>query len=123
MWKYAALVSYLGTDFCGWQKQKGSASEGKPSVQQTIEAALSKMTSQAVSIVGSGRTDSGVHSLGQVIHFVLSAREWEPQILLRGLNGILPMSIRILAVQPVALEFHAQRSAEKKQYSYYFQQG
>jgi tRNA pseudouridine38-40 synthase len=123
MKKYAALVSYVGTGFCGWQKQKGSAAEGAPSIQQTIEAALSKMTSESVSIVGSGRTDSGVHAVGQVAHFVLKEKEWDPKILQRGMNSILPISIRVLQVQEIDIEFHAQRSAEKKQYSYYFQQG
>jgi tRNA pseudouridine38-40 synthase len=123
MWKYAALVSYVGTDFCGWQKQKGSAADGAPSIQATFEGALKRMTGEEASVVGSGRTDSGVHALGQVAHFVLKSKEWDPAIIQRGLNSILPTSIRVQAVQSVAIEFHAQRSATRKQYSYYFQQG
>ena len=123
MWKYAAVISYDGTGFCGWQSQKGSAAEGDPSIQTTVTTALRKMTSEEASVVGSGRTDSGVHALGQVAHFVLKNKEWDPQILKRGLNSLLPTTIRLLEVKPVALDFHAQRSAEKKQYSYYFQQG
>ena len=73
--------------------------------------------------MGSGRTDSGVHAIGQVAHFMLRNKEWDPRIIQGGLNGLLPMSIRVLIAQPVAISFHAQRSAEKKQYSYYFQQG
>jgi tRNA pseudouridine38-40 synthase len=123
MQKYAVLLSYVGTQYCGWQKQRGSAAEGFPSIQATVDAALSKITSEEVSVVGSGRTDSGVHAVGQVAHFVLKKKIWEPRVLQRGLNSALPVEIRALAVQPVEIDFHAQRSAEKKQYSYYFQQG
>src|SRR4051794_14571278 len=123
MWKYSALISYVGSKYCGWQKQKGSAATGKPSVQLTLEKALLQISGEEPSFVASGRTDSGVHALGQVAHFVLREKEWEPRILLRGLNGTLPRDIQVLAIQPVAIEFHAQKSAEKKQYSYYFQQG
>jgi len=123
MWKYAALVSYVGLRYCGWQKQKGSAADGDPSIQATMEESLSKMTSEEVTVVGSGRTDSGVNATGQVIHFVLRKKEWDPQIIRKGMNGLLPRDIQVLSVQRVPIEFHAQRSATKKQYSYYFQQG
>lgn len=123
MQKYAVLLSYVGTQYCGWQKQKGSAADGKTSIQATIDQALSRITSEEVSVVGSGRTDSGVHALGQVAHFVLKKKEWNPEILQRGLNSMLPIEIRALKVQTTDIEFHAQRSAEKKQYSYFFQQG
>ncbi len=122
--KYAAWISYAGTRYCGWQKQKGSAALGAPSIQETLEKALLKISrEEKVSLVGSGRTDSGVHAAGQVVHFVLNKKEWQPEILVNGLNSLLPRDIRILGVQAVPVEFHAQRSAEKKQYSYYFQQG
>lgn len=124
MRKYAVLISYCGTDFWGWQSQKGEdAPKALPNIQTTIERALLKMTGEATRVVGSGRTDSGVHAVGQVAHFILKKRAWNTEILARGLNGILPMSIRILQAKEVALDFHAQRSAVKKQYSFYFQQG
>src|SRR6185437_15538633 len=123
MWKYATLLSYTGTQYCGWQMQKGSAARGKPSIQETIAKAISEMTSESVSIVGSGRTDSGVHAAGQVAHFVISQKAWDPGILQRGMNSLLPIDIRSLAVQEVGKDFHAQRSTTQKQYSYYFQQG
>lgn len=124
IWKYAALVSYVGTRYCGWQKQKGSAAEGAPSIQETIDLALRSLISEPdAKVIGSGRTDSGVHALGQVMHFVIRSRPWDPAILQKGLNGLLPQDIRVLGVQAVPIEFHAQRSAERKQYSYYFQQG
>lgn len=147
MWKYAVLLSYMGTNYWGWQKQKSSATKGlkhssqespqkssqdspqdrskayKSTLQQTLEEALGRMTGEVLSCVGSGRTDSGVHSIGQVAHFVLKTKEWDPVILQRGLNGILPRSFRVMGIRKVSLDFHAQRSALKKQYSYYFQQG
>ncbi len=128
MWKYSLLISYAGSDFCGWQKQKRplgflTQSVEKASIQETIEKAIFRMTEEELSVVGSGRTDSGVHAVGQVAHFILRKKSWDPQILLRGLNGLLPSSIQILRVESVALDFHAQRSATQKQYSYYFQQG
>lgn len=143
--KYAALISYTGTHFCGWQKQREEVSGLLPSIQETFENAVFKMTGERVSIVGSGRTDAGVHATGQVLHFRLQNKEWEPEILKRGLNSLLmqpqiilseeelalnPASkqpglirIQVAAVKAVAPEFHAQRSATQKQYSYYFQQG
>jgi tRNA pseudouridine38-40 synthase len=123
MLKYAAFISYLGTDFCGWQKQKETSSQKKTSVQSTLEKAVHQMTGETVSVVGSGRTDAGVHALGQTVHFVLKQKEWDHRILQKGLNAILPNSIQAMGVHPVAIDFHAQRSAVKKQYSYYFQQG
>jgi tRNA pseudouridine38-40 synthase len=81
------------------------------------------MTGEKVSIVGSGRTDAGVHAIGQVAHFVLRERLWDPRILFKGLNSLLRPSIQVVEVRMVPIEFHAQRSAQKKQYSYFFQQG
>ncbi len=118
MWKYAFLTSYVGSAYCGWQRQNGF-----PSVQETLEKALARITGETPSVVGSGRTDSGVHAVGQVGHFVLRIKEWDSQILLRALNGLLPSDIQVLSLQSVLIDFHAQRSAIKKQYSYYFQQG
>jgi len=121
--KFAARISYLGTRYCGWQKQHGSAAEGDPSIQSVMEQVLEGIVSEKVSVTASGRTDAGVHASGQVIHFVLKKRTWTAEVLRRALNSRLPPSIRALQVQPVSLDFHAQRSALKKQYSYYFQQG
>jgi tRNA pseudouridine38-40 synthase len=123
MQKYAARISYVGTGFCGWQKQTGSAAGGDPSIGALLEETLKGIVSERVSIIGSGRTDSGVHASGQVIHFILRERIWEPEILKRALNSRLPPVIRVLKVAAVPADFHAQRSALKKQYSYYFQQG
>jgi tRNA pseudouridine38-40 synthase len=123
MQKYAAILSYSGTRFCGWQEQRGPDSGNAPSIQETVQAAVLRMTGEKVSIVGSGRTDSGVHAVGQVAHFILKERDWDPRILFKGLNSLLRSSIQIVEVKRVPIEFHAQRSAVKKQYSYFFQQG
>lgn len=123
LWKYAVLLSYAGTRYCGWQRQTGSAADGGPSIQGTIEEALSRMTGEEVTLVGSGRTDSGVHACGQRAHFVLRRKEWDAGILKKGLNALFPRDIQALDVRPVKIEFHAQHSALRKQYSYYFQQG
>lgn len=121
--KFAARITYLGARYCGWQKQHGSAAEGDPSIQSVMEQVLESIVSERVGITASGRTDAGVHASGQVIHFVLKGRPWTAEVLRRAFNSRLPPSIRVLKVEPVSMEFHAQRSAVKKQYSYYFQQG
>jgi tRNA pseudouridine38-40 synthase len=118
MWKYVFLTSYVGRAYCGWQRQNEF-----PSVQETLESVLARITGEAPSVVGSGRTDSGVHAVGQVGHFVLKVKEWDSQVLIRALNGLLPSDIQVLSLQRVSIDFHAQRSALQKQYSYYFQQG
>lgn len=116
-------LSYVGTHFCGWQKQRQSVGTQKPSVQETLEKTLQQITQEQVRVVGSGRTDAGVHSVGQISHFVLHQKKWDLQILLRSLNGLLPRSIQVIEIDWVDSQFHAQKSALKKQYSYYFQQG
>lgn len=123
MTKYAALISYVGTAFCGWQRQKGSASEGGPSIQATVEDALHGITGERAAVVASGRTDSGVHAVGQVAHFVLKTKEWDTGLLRKALNSKLRPWIQVLELRHMPMDFHAQRSAIKKQYSYYFQQG
>jgi tRNA pseudouridine38-40 synthase len=125
MQKYALLIAFEGTRFCGWQRQMAGMSgpQSEMSIQNTIEQAILKMTTEEVSVTGSGRTDAGVHAVGLVCHFVLKNRDWSPDILFRGLNSLLRPAIRVLAVQKVSDEFHAQRDARMKQYSYYFQQG
>jgi tRNA pseudouridine38-40 synthase len=125
MSRYAALIAFEGTSFCGWQKQAAGKNgvHAERSVQNTIETAIAKMTREKTHVTGSGRTDSGVHASGMVCHFDLKNREWDPDILHRGLNALLRPAIRVIGIQPVETTFHAQKSAVRKQYSYYFQQG
>ncbi|MGD8242302.1 MAG: tRNA pseudouridine(38-40) synthase TruA, partial [Desulfobacterales bacterium] len=82
--RFKLIIEYDGTDFCGWQRQKSD-----PTVQGAIEAALQRMTRMAVTLHGSGRTDAGVHALGQCAHFSCPTR-LGPQEFLKGLNSLLP---------------------------------
>jgi len=112
MTKYKLVIQYLGTRYSGWQIQKD-----KRTIQGTIRDALLQITGEMVSVVGAGRTDSGVHALGQVAHVRLE-EELEPARLRRALNGILPWDIRMLSVQAAPPDFHAQKSAIRKRYLY-----
>lgn len=123
MQKFALLISYVGTSYCGWQKQSGSAASGLISIQKTLEEVIQSITQEKVSTVASGRTDAGVHAAGQVVHFALKRKEWRDDLLMKALNARLPIDIRVTGALRVAESFHAQRSATQKQYSYYFQQG
>jgi len=109
-WKI--LLSYDGTMFHGWQVQPG-----RPTVQGALAAALEKMTGERVLPQGSGRTDAGVHALGQVASFALEA-EIPAENLLRALNRALPRSVRVLRLESVSEEFHARHSAVRKAYEY-----
>jgi tRNA pseudouridine38-40 synthase len=109
-WKIT--LSYDGTDFHGWQVQPGRAT-----VQGTLAAALEKMTGERVLPQGSGRTDAGVHALGQVASFALEA-EIPAENLMRALNRSLPESVRVLRVEAVGEGFHARHSAVRKTYEY-----
>ncbi|MDA1001014.1 MAG: tRNA pseudouridine(38-40) synthase TruA [bacterium] len=105
-------IEYDGTDFNGWQVQPGQRT-----VQSEIEAALSKMCNEPVRIVGSGRTDSGVHALGQVAHF--NARSAIPPFKFAlGLNTLLARDISITDCREVYTPFHAQHDALRKTYRY-----
>lgn len=112
MTKYKLTIQYLGTRYSGWQIQND-----KPTIQGTIKQALLQLTGQTVSVVGAGRTDSGVHALGQVAHIRLPT-EMQTGRLQRALNGILPWDIRIISAQPAPADFHAQKSAVRKRYLY-----
>lgn len=109
-WKL--VLSYDGTDFHGWQIQPGS-----PTIQGLLSDAIASVTGERVLPQGSGRTDAGVHAVGQVASFALSAPIPE-QNLQRALNRILPRAIRILSAQHAAPEFHARHSALGKIYQY-----
>jgi tRNA pseudouridine38-40 synthase len=109
-WK--VTLSYDGTGFHGWQVQPGLAT-----VQGTLAAALEQTTGERVLPQGSGRTDAGVHALGQVASFALEAAI-PAENLLRALNRSLPQSVRVLGAEVVAESFHARHSAVRKTYEY-----
>ncbi|MFB3827428.1 MAG: tRNA pseudouridine(38-40) synthase TruA [Bryobacteraceae bacterium] len=105
-------VAYDGTDFHGWQVQPDL-----PTVQGTLEGALSQIEGRPVQVAGSGRTDAGVHAVAQVAAFTLENRI--PLYNLRkAVNALLPPSIRVTAASEVAPEFHPRHDARAKTYEY-----
>lgn len=105
-------VSYDGTEYHGWQVQPGL-----PTIQACLESVLSEIEGAAVAVAGSGRTDAGVHALAQTASFDL--RNPIPAAnLQRAMNRLLPRSIRVLAVEEQAADFHARFSAKAKTYEY-----
>lgn len=105
-------LSYDGTDFSGWQVQPDT-----PTVQGTLASAIGRITGEKVLPQGSGRTDAGVHALGQVVTFVTESSV-PTENFLKALNDILPASIRILQVEQAPVELHARHSAQAKSYRY-----
>lgn len=115
--KIKLLISYDGTDYCGWQKQKDHEfAPDKPSLQETIEKALEKIFQQSISLCASGRTDAGVHAAAQVAHF--EVEKPIPKDLCWALKGTLPSSISAKAAWIAPEEFHSTLSAEKKTYRF-----
>lgn len=107
------LIEYDGTDFFGWQRQ----SNGR-TVQEEIEKCLKQITQEDASIVGAGRTDSGVHARGQVASFFSSTSLSLPEFQ-RSLNGVLPDDIVIASVEEVDESFSARYSAKEREYHYH----
>ena len=110
--RYAAVVSYDGSAFCGFQKQKHS-----PSVQQELERALSSVANSEIVVSCAGRTDTAVHASYQVVHFdtpaLRTGRNW-----VKGSNSQLPDSVALLWADEVAESFHARFSATSRTYRY-----
>ncbi|WP_313607837.1 tRNA pseudouridine(38-40) synthase TruA [Rhizobium sp.] len=113
--RFRMTVEYDGTPYFGWQRQ-----DNGPSVQGALEAAVRSLTGESVSIRGAGRTDSGVHAVGQVIHADLS-RAWDPYKLRNALNAHLAMAkeaVSVLDVAAVTEDFDARFSALRRHYLY-----
>ena len=106
------LLEYDGTDFAGWQRQ-----DGQRTVQGCLEDAVQAMTGVATFVRGAGRTDAGVHALGQVASFRTEARIPAPGFL-RGLNSQLPPDIAVRELDEAPPDFDARRSARGKLYRY-----
>jgi tRNA pseudouridine38-40 synthase len=105
-------LAYVGTPFAGWQIQPG-----QPTVQGVIEGVLSRMLDEPARLAGAGRTDAGVHALGQVASFT-TGRAIPVEGLRRGLNARLPETIRVLAAEEAPPGFHARSDARAKDYCY-----
>jgi len=112
MKNYRIVLAYDGTDFRGWQRQP----EGR-TVQGVIEEAVSKVTQKKTVVHGAGRTDAGVHALGQAASFRGAFRLADAD-LFRALNAVLPDDVRIFSLDEVPAGFHARRSARSKLYRY-----
>ena len=110
--RWALGIEYDGTDYHGWQKQLSQVS-----VQSRLEKALSAIAGETVHTVCAGRTDSGVHASGQVVHFDTDV-ERPAQAWVRGVNSDLPASIRVHWARLVHEEFHARYSALWREYTY-----
>jgi tRNA pseudouridine38-40 synthase len=113
--RYRVTIEYDGTPYVGWQRQ-----ENGPSVQGAIEAAIFGFTGEKIGVRGAGRTDSGVHALGQVGHFDL-AREWPVETVRNAINAHLTMAketVSIIAAERVTDDFDARFSAVKRHYLY-----
>jgi tRNA pseudouridine38-40 synthase len=106
------VISYDGFGFCGWQRQNNGQT-----IQGEIEAVLHHLTGEHTVVNGAGRTDAGVHADGMVAHFSTHSR-LSPAVFQRGLNALLPASIRIYQAEEVPLSFHARFSAIGKKYRY-----
>lgn len=117
MQKIKLFVSYDGTDFCGWQKQKDHKhGPDKPSIQETIEQAISTVLNEPIKLSASGRTDAGVHAAAQVAHF--STDRKLPKDLCWALRSRLPDSIVVKSAWLAPKEFHSTLSATHKTYRY-----
>lgn len=113
MYNYKLTIQYDGTRYRGWQIQ-GNTDQ---TIQGKLEGVLSRLTGQPVEVHGSGRTDAGVHALGQVANVKLP-RPIEPSELLGELNRYLPADIGVIAAEPAPERFHARLNARSKTYRY-----
>lgn len=109
---YAILVEFVGTKYRGWQRQ-----ETVPSIQETLEDALSRVANHTIEVVATGRTDAGVHASCMVCHFVSPAKRslyaWRT-----GVNSLLPDDIAITQITPMSDDFHARFGARYRRYRY-----
>jgi len=106
------VIAYDGTDFRGWQRQVDART-----VQNTIEQAIRRVVRHQVELIGSGRTDAGVHAAGQVANF-LTTVEIPAEKLRRAIGGHLPKDVTLIHAAEVPLDFHANRSSRGKLYRY-----
>jgi tRNA pseudouridine38-40 synthase len=113
MKKYKCIVSYDGTSYAGFQIQKHSIT-----IQSALQEAFFRRFQNPIMVTGASRTDSGVHALGQVVHFEHEGIE-DLNYFLHQINSLLPKDIRILSIQEVPFSFHSRYDSKKKTYYYY----
>ncbi len=113
--RYFLCLSYDGSAFCGWQIQPNA-----PSVQACLEETLSRLLNRPVALTGAGRTDTAVNAANYVAHFDVDGELPFGQVdFCYKLNAMLPRSIAVLQVSPVADEMHARFSAKRREYTYF----
>ncbi|MDO5755231.1 MAG: tRNA pseudouridine(38-40) synthase TruA [Tissierellia bacterium] len=111
--KYLLIMEYDGSEFYGYQKQKGLRT-----IEGQLELALEKLTKKKIMTYGAGRTDKGVHAMGQVVHFTAEI-QITPYRLIAGLNHFLPDDIQIIHCEEASAFFHARFHAKEKSYKYF----
>ncbi len=117
MTRFRATVEYDGHDYYGWQRQAG-----RRTVQGTLEDGLADVTGARTAVVGAGRTDVGVHAVGQVMHFD-SSWDHAGSVLQRALNAVLPRDVAVAGVGTVPDAFHARFDAVRRSYRYVLWRG
>lgn len=110
-------LAYDGTDFNGWQTQPGFRT-----VQETLESAIAKLTSERIRVNASGRTDTGVHAVGQVVNFYTSTVH-STEVIVRATNANLPPDVVVARAEDVPQAFDANRDARRKLYRYVIHDG
>ena len=115
--RYFIELRYKGAAYCGWQRQNDV-----PSVQQTLEHALSTLMRAEIEVVGAGRTDTGVNASYYVAHFDSEVVLGDTQQVVYKLNLILPEDIAVFAIREVSPEAHARFDAVRREYRYYIEQ-
>ncbi len=116
--RYKLTLAYRGTRYHGWQRQIPAAGDELPTVQNEVRLALTRTLGHDVQVVGSSRTDAGVHALGQVAHFDTIRTQIASERILLAANAKLPDDIRIDAIEPVPDTFDAIGSTVEKAYRY-----
>ena len=109
---FQLVLQYDGEAFAGWQRQPAQRT-----VQGVLEEGLARLMQLHVPVIGAGRTDAGVHAMGQAASIQVPEK-WEPERLHRALNAVLPRDVRCARVQPMMECFHARFSATERQYRY-----
>jgi len=113
MRRFKVTIEYDGSGFVGWQRQKNG-----PSVQQTVEDAIARFCGETVNVFAAGRTDAGVHALGQVAHFDIG-RDADAKTVRDAINyHMKPAPVVVVNAEPVSNDFHARFSARERSYHY-----
>jgi len=106
------IIEYDGTDYAGWQRQPD-----QPTVQEALETAIQQLTQTDLSVIGAGRTDAGVHALGQVVSFRIE-KDWTAYEWTKAMNARLPKDITVRSAELMSDHFHARYAASGKLYEY-----